>query len=443
MPQFHTFDPDFIFGVATAAYQIEGAWNQGGRGESIWDRFCHTVGKIKNGDTGDIACDHYNRFAEDVALLKAFGVDAYRFSTSWSRVQPLGSGAFNLVGIDFYERLIDSLLANDIEPFLTLYHWDLPQALQKNGGFAGREAVERFGDYAFKMVERFSDRVRFWTTFNEPWCTSYLGYAVGTFAPGLIDVKKSHQVAHNQLVAHGLAVRAARQAAKRPIDIGIVLNIAPSEPLRPDNEGDVRLAAESWEKDCGVWLEPLYHGLYPEAQLNQIADIREGDLALTSEKTDYLGINFYMRNVQTTLPEWSRTHRVEGSHYTAMDWEVHPASMRLLLNSISDRYSRPPIYITENGAAYDDEPDKNGYVMDAQRRDYLRLHLQECALAKADGVDLRGYFAWSLLDNFEWAEGYSKRFGLVRVDYETQKRTVKMSGEWYADAIKNRRVEKW
>jgi beta-glucosidase len=424
--KFLHFPADFAWGSATAAYQVEGAWNEGGRGESIWDRFSHTPGKIKNGDNGDIACDHYHRFAADIALIKELGLNSYRFSISWPRVQPLGEGNYNQIGLDFYDRVIDCLHANNIEPFVTLYHWDLPQALEDKGGWTNRETCLRFAEYTTKMVERYSDRVKFWTTFNEPWCSYFL--------------KKADQVAHNLLVAHGLGTIAARQAAKQPLQVGIVLNLAPTEPLREDNADDVEMARAAWRKDAGAWLDPLFKGTYPAEQIAKIADFRSGDLQIINQKLDYLGINFYTRNVVSALP---KIHPIAGAHYTAMDWEVHPTSLRLLLNLISSEYDHPVIYITENGAAYDDKPDSNGYVADANRRDYLWLHLQQCALALQDGVKLKGYFAWSLMDNFEWAEGYSKRFGLVYVDYPSQKRTVKLSGKWFREVAARNSVETW
>lgn len=427
--------PGFAWGTGTSAYQVEGAWNVDGKGESIWDRFSHTEGKIKNGDSGDVACDQYRLFEQDIALAKSLNLTAYRFSISWPRVQPRGRGEYNQAGIDFYNRVIDAVVQAGMEPFVTLYHWDLPQALQEDfGGFASREVVQYFADYSAKMVECFGDRVKYWTTFNEPWCVSFLGHESGYFAPGLKDPAIAAQVAHNLLVSHGLATRAMRQAARRPIEVGIVLNLTITEPL---HEADKPLAEEAWKRDCGFYLEPLYKGVYPDFVREKIGDFREGDLAIISEKLDYLGINFYSRNlVSHTQP----IHPLPGAEYTQMGWEVHPESLRLLLKRISDEYGRPRLYVTENGAAYEDVVTEDGRIVDTKRRDYLCGHIQQAALALEDGVDLRGYFAWSLLDNFEWAEGYSRRFGIVYVDYTNQKRTVKESGYWYASVAKANKI---
>ena len=421
--------PGFVWGTGTSAYQVEGAWDQGGKGESIWDRFSHTPGKIKNGDTGDIACDHYHRFGQDIVLAKQLNLNSYRFSIAWPRVQPDGRGEFNSIGLDFYDRVIDCLLAKGITPFITLYHWDLPQHLEERGGWTNRETGLLFAQYTAKVVDRYSDRVKFWTTFNEPWCTSFLGYQAGVFAPGLKDEKKSAQVAHNLLLAHGLASQAARRAARQPIQVGIVLNLSPTEPLRPDNEEDRTLAEEGWRRDCGSYLDPLIAGTYPQSVIDKIGDFEKEDLKIINQKLDFLGINFYMRNVVSKL---AKVHPIVGAQYTAMDWEVHPQSLRLLLNRISKDYNKPVLYVTENGAAFEDKLDTSGNISDALREQYIREHVQQCALAIEDGVDLRGYFAWSLMDNFEWAEGYSKRFGLIYVDYATQKRTIKQSGHWFA-----------
>jgi len=430
------FPKDFVWGTGTSSYQVEGAWNVDGKGESIWDRFSHTPGKVKNGDTGDVACDHYNRFAEDILLAKRLNLNSYRFSIAWPRLQPNGRGEFNQHGLDFYDRIVDACLQNGITPFITLYHWDLPQALEDEGGWGNREVCELFAAYAAKCVERYGDRVKHWTTFNEPWCTSFLGYENGYHAPGKKDPKLAAQVAHNLLVAHGLAAQAMRKVAKKPIEVGIVLNLSITEPFHADDPEDVKLAEAAWRRDCGAYLDPLYRGTYPADHAAKIGDLREGDLKIISQKLDFLGINFYSRGIacKTDLP-----YPIPGSGYTAMGWEVSPWALRGLLTRIYNEYGHPTLYVTENGAAYDDVIDGDK-IADTKRLDYIREHVRQVALTIKSGVPIQGYFAWSLMDNFEWAEGYSRRFGIVYVDFETQKRTIKDSGHWFASAAKQNRV---
>ncbi|HNB21549.1 MAG TPA: GH1 family beta-glucosidase [Candidatus Melainabacteria bacterium] len=429
------FPEGFVWGTGTSSYQVEGAWNVDGKGESIWDRFSHTPGKVKNGDTGDVACDHYNRFAEDILLAKRLNLNSYRFSIAWPRLQPNGRGEFNQHGLDFYDRIVDACLENGITPFITLYHWDLPQALEDEGGWGNREVCELFAAYAAKCVERYGDRVKHWTTFNEPWCTSFLGYESGYHAPGKKDPKLAAQVAHNLLVAHGLAAQAMRKAAKKPIEVGIVLNLSITEPFHADDPEDVKLAEAAWRRDCGAYLDPLYRGTYPADHAAKIGDLREGDLKIISQRLDFLGINFYSRGIacKTDLP-----YPIPGSGYTAMGWEVSPWALRGLLSRIYKEYGAK-LYVTENGAAYDDVIDGET-IADTQRLDYIREHVRQVALTIKEGTPVHGYFAWSLMDNFEWAEGYSRRFGIVYVDFETQKRTVKDSGHWFANAAKQNRV---
>ena len=432
------FPKDFVWGTGTSSYQVEGAWNVDGKGESIWDRFSHTPGKVKNGDTGDVACDHYNRFAEDILLAKRLNLNSYRFSISWPRLQPNGRGEFNQHGLDFYDRIVDACLQNRITPFITLYHWDLPQALEDQGGWGNREVCELFAAYAAKCVERYGDRVKYWTTFNEPWCTSFLGYESGYHAPGKKDAKLAHQVAHNLLVAHGLAAQAMRKAAKKPIEVGIVLNLSITEPFHADDPEDVKLAEAAWRRDCGAYLDPLYRGTYPADHAAKIGDLRDGDLKIINQKLDFLGINFYSRGIacKSELP-----YPIPGSGYTAMGWEVSPWALRGLLSRIYKEYKEygAKLYVTENGAAYDDVIDGDT-VADTKRLDYIREHVRQVALTIKEGTPVHGYFAWSLMDNFEWAEGYSRRFGIVYVDFETQKRTIKDSGHWFANAAKQNRV---
>jgi beta-glucosidase len=421
------FPRGFVWGAATAAFQIEGAWNEHGKGESIWDRFCHQTNKVANGDTGDTACNHYRLYRRDMSLVRNLGLDAYRFSISWPRVQPDGEGAYNERGIDFYDRLIDEMLAKGVTmPCATLYHWDLPQALQdKFGGWASRDVCNRFADYSAEMVRRFSDRVEMWCTHNEPFCTAYLGHAWGVFAPGMTDDGLSKQVHHNLLLSHGLSMQSARAAARKPIKIGIVLSLSNHEPRAPEYEA---LAQAEQEKQDGMWFDPLYNGEYRGDIGHEIRDIRSGDMKIISTAADYVGVNFYFRSLH---PWMQNPPHIPGSTYTACDWEVTPESFRKLLTHITKKYGPRPLYITENGAAFDDIVMK-GRVHDEQRLDYIRQHVKQMALAMKDGANIKGYFAWSLMDNFEWDKGYAKRFGLIHVDYKTQRRIVKDSGRWFA-----------
>lgn len=433
-----TFPSDFAWGAATAAYQIEGAFNEDGRGESIWDRFSHTPGKVHNGDTGDVACDHYHRYREDIALMKQIGLKAYRFSVSWPRVLPNGhersGGTANPAGLDFYDKLVDELLNANIQPFLTLYHWDLPQALQDRGGWGNRDTCGYFADYATLMAKRLADRVSYWTTFNEPWVSAFIGNHEGRHAPGLTDTKLAMHVTHHLLVAHGLATQAIRTIAPQA-SMGIVLDFAPPEPAY-DTEENRAVAETIWQQGGALFLDPLFRGQYPLAVQPSLQEyevpIQPGDHVLIAQPLDFVGINFYRRMV---FDERGSPVRVPSAEYTEMDWEVHaPAFKRLLLRLTSD-YSLPPIYITENGAAFTDNVSSDGAVHDERRVNYFREHLGAVREAMAEGADIRGYFAWSLLDNFEWAEGYSKRFGLIYVDYPTQQRIIKDSGKWYAQVI--------
>jgi beta-glucosidase len=436
----HKFPHNFLWGAATASYQIEGSWNEDGKGESIWDRFSHTSGKISDNSTGDVACDHYHRYLDDIALMRRIGLKAYRFSVSWPRVIPLGRGPINPSGLDFYDRLVDALCAANIEPFLTLYHWDLPQALQDEGGWENRNTCHAFADYATLMVKRLGDRVKYWTTFNEPGVVAFDGNLVGEHAPGLQDPRVAFHVAHHLMVAHGLAIQAIR-AANPSLQVGIVLNEWSADPAS-DDPADVAAANSAWERSETFFLDPIFKGHYPIYTYELLGDnfpkVQDGDMALIAQKLDYLGINFYSRNLVSTQ---GNIDPVPGSEYTEMGWEVCAPALRRLLNKLDNDYHLPPIYITENGAAFKDEVSADGKVHDQRRLDYLKNHFIQTRLAMQDGVDVRGYFVWSLLDNFEWGHGFTKRFGIVRVDYETQKRTIKDSGEWYADVIRKNAVE--
>lgn len=435
-----TFPPNFLWGAATAAYQIEGAWNADGKGESIWDRFSHTPGKISDASTGDIACDHYHRYLDDIALMRRLGLKAYRFSTSWPRLLPSGRGPVNRYGLDFYDRLVDALLAANIEPFLTLYHWDLPQALQDEGGWENRNTCHAFADYAALMVKRLGDRVHYWTTFNEPSVVAFDGHLTGEHAPGIQDPRITYQVVHHLLVAHGLAVQAVR-AIDPKLQVGIVLNLWNAEPAT-DSPEDIAAAEATWQRGDAIFPDAIFKAQYPPLVYEMVGKnmpkIQDGDFALASQKLDYLGLNSYSRNV---ISANGNITPVPGSEYTEMGWEVCAPALRRLLVRINNDYRLPPIYITENGAAFKDEVSPDGKVHDPRRLDYLKQHLIQTRLAMQDGVDVRGYFVWSLLDNFEWGHGFTKRFGLIRVDYETQKRTIKDSGEWYEDLIRKNKVD--
>jgi beta-glucosidase len=428
------FPKDFVWGAATASYQIEGAWNEDGKGESIWDRFSHTLGKVENGDTGDMACDHYHRWRDDLVLMKQLGLKAYRFSISWPRVIPNGFGQINPLGLDFYDRLVDALLEANIQPFATLYHWDLPQALQDRGGWSNREVSAYFADYAAAVVRRLGDRVRSWVTFNEPWVVAFVGNRDGRHAPGLTNEQLALQVAHHLLVAHGLAAQAIR-SIDPALEVGIVNNMWPYE-FEIDTPENRSQADELWLKNEGWFIEPIVCGSYPArawaAYGANVPIIQPGDMSLIAQRIDFMGINYYSRHL---VENGEIVANVPNVEHTEMGWEVNAPGLRRLLNQLKRDYRLPPLYITENGAAFVDQVSPDGQVHDPRRLNYFREHIRQIKLAIDDGVNLRGYFAWSLLDNFEWGYGYSKRFGLVHVDYQTQQRIIKDSGLWYKQVI--------
>jgi beta-glucosidase len=427
-------DPGFAFGVATAAYQIEGGAREGGRGESIWDRFSHTPGKTAGGDTGDVACDHYHRWREDVDLIAGLGVDAYRFSIAWPRVQPLGHGAWNDQGIAFYDRLVDRLLERGIQPHATLYHWDLPQALQDLGGWAARDTAHHFARYAQKIGQVLGDRLATLATHNEPWCTAYLGHEQGKFAPGARDAALAHQVSHHLLLSHGLALQALRADGVRA-PLGIVLNQSPAHAAS-DSEADRRAARTAYHGYVSWFMDPLFLGRYPDDPgLQRAPRVAGGDMDTIRQPLDFLGINYYTRMWCSTAQPPLPAPCALG--VTDMGWEIYPDGLSELLLEIHRCYAPhglPPIYITENGMAESDVP-ADGAVHDPRRIDYLHRHLQALAHARRAGVDLRGYFCWSLMDNYEWDSGYAKRFGIVHVDYASQRRTLKDSAHWYRDLL--------
>jgi beta-glucosidase len=426
---------DFVWGVATAAYQIEGGVDADGRGPSIWDTFSHTPGKTARGDTGDVACDHYRRWREDVDLIANLGIDAYRFSIAWPRVQALGYGAWNPPGLDFYERLVDALLARGVAPHATLYHWDLPQRLQERGGWGVRDTALRFADYAAHVGERLGDRLATLATHNEPWCAAVLGHETGKFAPGLRDPKLAVQVSHHLLLSHGLALQALRAAGVR-CPLGIVLNQSNVTPATP-SAADAALARTQEAGFVRWYMDPLFGRGYPrDPGLTHQPRVEHGDLATIAQPLDFLGINYYTRIWASC--EGRPAPMALGA--TDMGWEIHPEGLLELLAGLQREYLLPPLYITENGIACSDAVVVGGQVQDHDRIDYIRRHLETLAAAREEHIDVRGYFYWSLLDNFEWDSGYAKRFGLVHVDYATQRRTPKASADWYRDTARGVRA---
>jgi beta-glucosidase len=434
-----TCPPQFLWGAATASYQIEGAIQEDGRGTSIWDTFSATPGRTYNGDTGAVAVDHYHRMQEDLEIIARLGLDGYRFSIAWPRVLPTGSGPVNNKGLDFYDRLVDRLLVMGVQPFATLYHWDLPQPLQDAGGWTNRETAQRFADYVVVVVRRLGDRVTNWMTLNEPWCSAFLGYGIGVHAPGIRDRQAAVDAGHHLLLAHGLAVTRIRAVAPATPRVGIVLNFAPAYPA--DNRPETLRDRARSDAFSNRWLlEPITLGAYPSElftnmQLNP-PPIQSGDMEIISTPIDFLGVNYYTRTVITgsptpAAPEQAQTVIIPDATYTEMDWEVYPSALTDLLVRLHRDYGIKELIVTENGAAFVDQWDGSDHVHDPQRLSYFRQHVSALSKAIEQGVPLRGYFAWSLLDNYEWAEGYSKRFGLVYVDYPTQRRIIKDSGLWY------------
>ena len=427
---------DFLWGAATSAYQIEGAAHEDGRGQSIWDSFAAIPGKIADGSTGEPAADHYHRARDDVALMREVGLHAYRFSVAWPRVQPEGRGRPNAAGLDFYDRLVELLLESGIRPFVTLYHWDLPQALQDRGGWANRETIDRFADYAEIVSHRLGDRVHDWITHNEPWVVAWLGHATGVHAPGLADPALYPRVAHNLLLAHGVATPVVRGNVRGgAAGVGIVLNLSPVEPASARDE-DERTALIHDGVLNRWYLDALFKGVYPADILErQPIEVETSEMETIATPIDFLGVNYYSRAVVRMGPGGRPAQTRPAGEYTAMGWEVYPQGLYDLLTRLTRDYHPPALYVTENGAAFADAPGPDGAVHDPRRVAYLEAHVEQAARAVAAGVPLRGYFVWSLLDNWEWAEGYTKRFGLVYVDYTTQARTIKDSGHWYSRFI--------
>ena len=442
------FPAGFAWGTATASYQIEGAVEEDGRSPSIWDTFSHTPGKVQDGDTGDVADDHYHRYEDDIELMAGLGVGWYRFSVAWPRLQPDGRGALNEAGVDFYSRLVDALLAKDIQPWITLYHWDLPQVLQDEGGWPLRDTAERFAEYAAAVYERLHDRIRHWTTLNEPWVSAFIGHATGRHAPGLQDPEAALRAAHHLLLGHGRAIEAMRAQGDADSTFGITLSMSPIEAAS-DDPADLDAARRADGLTNRLFLDPLLRGGYPADVLEDVrevtagAHLQSGDEERINVPLDFLGINYYYRTVvragtaaRDETSAWVGSGDIEpvsrGLAQTEMGWEIDPEGLYDLLTRVARDHPGVPLYVTENGAAIADEKGPDGEVHDPARVAYLDAHFRAAHRAIADGVDLRGYFVWSLLDNFEWSFGYSKRFGLIHVDFDTLERTPKDSARWYA-----------
>ena len=452
------FPSDFLFGAATSAYQIEGGHDADGKGPSVWDRFARRTGRVHRAHTGDVACDTYNDFQTDVEIMRRLGLGAYRFSVSWSRVLPSGRGAVNPAGLDYYDRLVDAVLDANIAPFVTLFHWDMPQALQDEmGGFAGRDSAALFADYAEVVARRLGDRVGHWITLNEPWVYATLGHLRGLHAPGRHNPWAFLRVVHHQLLGHGLAVERLR-AHSAAAQVGLSLNLSPIYPVT-DSEGDRAAARLADQAVNRLFLDPLFRGRYPEPLWSRLRLFRPriapGDMVTIGAPLDFVGVNYYTRSrvrrawYVPFLGLWPEGLPVLTGHappppdgpeggprYSGMGWEVYPAGLFELLWRLKTEYGNPPVYVTENGAAYPDTLTADGRVHDDARRDYLEQHLNIVAAAVKGGAAVRGYFVWSLLDNFEWTYGYDKRFGLVYVDFETQRRVIKDSGLWYGEFIR-------
>ncbi len=440
------FPADFAWGTATAAYQIEGAVNEDGRGLSIWDTFSHTPGKTDNGDTGDIADDHYHRYKQDVALMRELGFNSYRFSISWPRILPEGRGKVNPKGLDFYERLVEELLNNGLEPYATLYHWDLPQALQDKGGWKERLSSEAFADYADVVSRRLGDRVKGWITLNEPAVSAIIGHVEGRHAPGEHSIEAGVRAAHHLLLGHGLALPVLRANNRRKdAEFGITLSTTYAEPGDDSQQAqEAAILVDGFNNR--LFMDPLFKGRYPSTisnLLERYLPIEAGDMEKISAPLDFLGINYYFRTLALAVEDLSavkvKTRQVQGAQYTEMGWEVNPEGFYNLLKLVNNDYKPAKILITENGAAFADrleEGQGQPAVHDPDRTNFIRDHFEAALKASREGVPVKGYFVWSFLDNFEWAYGYSKRFGIVYVDYPTQRRIVKDSGRWYQNFLR-------
>lgn len=445
MSELLKFPEQFLWGAAASSYQIEGAWNKDGKGESVWDRFSHRPFNITNGDNGDVACDHFQRMPQDIQMMNDLGLKLYSFSIAWSRVLPLGRGGVNKKGLGFYDRMIDRLLEVGITPFAVLNHWDFPQSLQDLGGWSNREMVNWFVDYAEIVFSRFGDRIDWWVTHCEPWVIAFLGYATGVFAPGICDYSQAYQTIHHLLLSHGKTVQLFRQAGYHG-SIGIILNIDVFRPAS-DSDADVSACKRVYDEYSSLFLDPLYKGTYPLDYFDWIGphqpNIQVGDLDLIRQPMDFLGIDYYKSfNVSHDVESLLIKARLEprsaaGWGVTEMNWGIDPSGLKEVLLDIKEKYGNPKMLLTENGCAFRDYPDESGYVRDDGRINFLRDHIQAANEAVEAGVDLRGYFVWSLMDNFEWASGYGRRFGIVRVEYPTLRRIPKKSAYWFRDVIAN------
>ncbi|GAB3571185.1 GH1 family beta-glucosidase [Amycolatopsis endophytica] len=456
MSQPARFPEGFFWGTATASYQIEGAATEDGRGPSIWDTFSHTPGRIADGSNGDVACDHYHRYAEDVKLIADLGSTHYRFSFAWPRLQPRGEGQLHPAGVAFYDRLIDSLLDAGVQPWVTLYHWDLPQVLEDRGGWPERDTADRFADYAVRVHERFRDRVRFWTTLNEPYCSAFIGYAEGRHAPGRTEPEAALRAAHHLMLGHGKAVRAMREQGPDG-QFGVTLNLYPVDAAT-DDPADLDAARRVDALQNRIFLDPILRGHYPTDLLDDVSVVtdasyvRDGDEATIAAPLDVLGVNYYTRHVvragsgpRVPGPDGKPSAFVasadvekvsRGLPTTEMGWEIDPRGLRDVLVRLHQEYDPIPLFVTENGIACADAPGADGAVADPERVAYLDSHFRAAHSLIEQGVDLRGYFVWTLTDNFEWAWGFSRRFGLIYVDYETQQRIPKDSARYFAEVAR-------
>lgn len=443
------FPEDFQWGAAASAYQIEGARDEDGKGKSIWDLFVRLPDRIMHGDTGDVACDHYHRMPEDVRLMKQIGLPSYSFTVSWPRVLPEGEGEVNERGLDFYDRLVDRLLEAGISPKVTLYHWDLPQALQEKGGWPHRDSINWFTDYARVVFERLSDRVNMWATHNEPWVAAFMGYGQGIHAPGICDATKAFQTAHHLMMAHARAVELFRQSGY-PGEIGLILNL---NGLRPasDSEEDRAACQRVYDETHSLFLDPLYRHQFPNQFFDWLGphapDIQPGDLEAIAGSTDYLGLNHYNTDFvrHDHFGGWLKArlepYAAPGWGKTEMGWGINPEGLKQELLNLKENYGNPKVYVTENGCAAPDTPDENGFVRDLDRIRFLKAHLIALHEALKEGANVHGYYTWSVFDNFEWERGYSKRFGLVRVNYQTLERIPKLSAHWYRNVIRDNAVQ--
>ncbi len=444
----YQFPEDFIWGAIASSYQIEGAWSEDGKGESIWDRFCRLPDRILNGDSGELAVDHYHRMPEDVSWMKEIGLDSYSFTISWPRVLPQGTGEVNRAGWDFYDRLVDELLDAGIQPKATLYHWDLPAALQDQGGWLNRDCIDWYADYADLAFQTLADRVKLWATHNEPWVAAFLGYAEGIHAPGICDATKAYQVAHHLTLAHARAVDVFHAGGYQG-EIGLILNLNHTFP-GSDRDEDILAARRVYDETHSLWLDPLIHGSYPEEFLAWLGpngpDIHPDDLSAIQGRLDYLGINHYNTDkvyydhFAGRLKARLEPYSAPGFGLTQMGWGINPRGLKSEVLNVHSNYGQPKIILTENGCAALDIPDQRGYVNDLERIRFLRAHIISLHEAIQEGANVKGYYVWSILDNFEWERGYSMKFGLIRVDPRSLERIPKHSAAWYSDVIANNGV---